>query len=65
MTGFSDLSSELILEILRYVAPSDLISACTIAKSISLLAAPILKEHHRLEQQFPSYIYSLLSARKQ
>lgn len=52
MTGFSDLSNELILEILRRVAPRDLDSACTITKSISLLAAPILKEHRKLKQQF-------------
>ena len=54
MTGFSDLSNELILEILRHVAPRDLDAACTITKSISLLVAPILTEHRRLKQQFSS-----------
>ena len=52
MAGFSDLSNELVLEILQHVAPKDLVSACTITKSISLLAASILEEHRRLERQF-------------
>ncbi|CAD6590189.1 MAG: hypothetical protein ASARMPRED_004607 [Alectoria sarmentosa] len=54
MACFSNLSNELVLEILRNVAPRDLGSACTITKTISLLAAPILEEHRRLRQQFLS-----------
>lgn len=54
-TGFSDLCNELVLEILKHVAARDLVSACTITKSIFLLAAPILEEHRRLEKQL-SYI---------
>lgn len=54
MTGFSDLSNEVILEILHHVTPRDLDSACTITKSISLLAAPILKEHLSLKEQYSS-----------
>ena len=54
MTGFSDLSNELVLEILKHVAPRDLVSACTITKSIFLLAGPILEEHRRLKQQLSS-----------
>ena len=55
MTGFSDLPNELVLKILHHVPPRDLDSACTITKSISLLAAPILKDHRRLKQQFSDY----------
>ena len=55
MVGFSDLPNELVLEILRHVPPRDLASACTITKSVSLLAAPILEEHRRLKQQFSPY----------
>lgn len=54
MTGFSDLSNELFLEILRHLAPRDLGSACNITKSISVLTAPILTEHRRLEHKFSS-----------
>ena len=52
MTGFSDLSNELILEILRHVPPRNLVLACHITKSISILAAPILEEHRRLEEHY-------------
>lgn len=54
MAGFSDLCKELVLEILRHVAPRDLGSACAVTKSISYLAAPILAEHRRLKQWFSS-----------
>lgn len=57
MARFSDLSNELVLEILQHVAPCDLVSACTITKSISLLAAPILAEHRRLNQHLSSFNY--------
>ncbi len=57
-TGFSDLCNELALEILNHVAPGDLVSACTITKSIFLLAAPILEEHRRLKQQLSSIEFS-------
>lgn len=57
MARFSDLSNELVLEILQHVAPCDLDSACTITKSIYLLAAPILVEHRRLNQHLSSINY--------
>lgn len=52
MAVFSDLCNELILEILQYVPPIDLVSACTTTKSISYLAAPILEEHRRLQVEY-------------
>ena len=54
MARFSDLPPELVLNILRYVDPRNLGPACILTKSISLLAAPILKEHRRLTKKFSS-----------
>ena len=52
MAGFSDLSNELVLQILHLVPPRDLVSACLITKGIYLLAEEILKEHRQFTQQF-------------
>ena len=57
MAVFPDLSNELVLETLQYVPLNDLGSACTITKCISLLAAPVLHEHRRLQDHY-SVIYS-------
>ena len=42
---------------MQYVPLNDLVSACTITKCISLLAAPVLHEHRRLQDHY-SVIYS-------
>lgn len=52
MARFSDLPPELVLNILRHVDPRNLVPACILSKSIFLLAAPILKEHSRLTEEF-------------
>ena len=61
MARFSDLPPELVLNILRYVDARNLGPACILTKSISLLAAPILKEHRRLTKEFSAAFVDTLS----
>ena len=45
MAGFSDLSNELILMVLEYILPDDIINFATTCRIIHELSTPIMREH--------------------
>ncbi len=53
MTGFDDLPNDLVLELWHHVLPpDDIVSFALVSKRIFALAAPFLKEYHRLRSKY-------------
>ena len=56
MTGFDDLPNDLVLELWHHVLPpDDIVSFALVSKRIFALAAPFLKEYHRLRSKYSDF----------
>ncbi|CAF9919784.1 MAG: hypothetical protein ALECFALPRED_001297 [Alectoria fallacina] len=57
MTGFNDLPNEIVVELWHQVLPpDDIASFARVSRRIFALAAPFLKEYHRLKSKYSVFV---------